>query len=54
MVLINFLKKAWTIFNVFFEKSMDYSSWLSFFLKKAWTTVDGFDRFFEKMMDYSS
>ena len=43
MVLINFLKKAWTIvhgFDPFFEK--------------AWTIVHGFDRFFEKSMDYSS
>ena len=36
MLLIDFLKKAWTIvhgFDRFFEKSMDYN---------------GFDRFFEK------
>ena len=52
MVLIHFLKKAWTIvhgFNRFFEKSMDYNSWFDGFLgKKAWTIVHGFDRFFEK------
>ena len=38
MVLINFLKKAWTIvhgFDRFFGKSTDY-------------LVHGFDRFFEK------
>ena len=37
MVLIEFLKKSWTIvhgFDRFFEKS--------------WTIVHGFDRFFEK------
>ena len=30
MILIDFLKKAWTIvhgFDRFFEKSTDYSSW---------------------------
>ena len=38
MVLIDFLKKAWTIVHGFDP----------FFEKKAWTIVHGFDRFFEK------
>ena len=37
MVLIDFLKKAWTIVHGFDR-----------FLKKAWTIVHGFDRCFEK------
>ena len=44
MVLIDFLKKPWTIVHGFDP----------FFEKKAWTIVHGFDRFFEKSMDYSS
>ena len=44
MVLIDFLKKAWTIAHGFD----------GFFGKKALTLVHGFDRFFEKSMDYSS
>ena len=42
MVLIDLLKKSWTIVHVFDQ----------FFLK-AWTIVHGL-RFFEKSMDYSS
>ena len=37
MVLIDFLKKAWTIVHGFDR-----------FFEKAWTIVHGFDRFFEK------
>ena len=56
MVLIDFLKKAWTIvhgFDRFFEKSMDVHGF-DRFLKKSWTIVHSFDRFFEKSVDYSS
>ena len=49
MVLIDFLKKAWTIvhgFDRFFEKSMDYSSWFDRFFIKAWTIVHGLIDFY--------
>ena len=39
-VLIDFLKKAWTIVHGF--------------VKNLWTLVLGFDRFYEENMDYSS
>ena len=42
MVMIDFLKKAWTIvhgFNRFLEKSVDYSFWLIDFFEKALTIV---------------
>ena len=58
MILIDFLKKAWTIvhgFDRFFEKSIDYSSWflskksctiIHGFDQKSWTIVHDFERFF--------
>ena len=58
MVLLDFLKKAWTIVHRFSEKNHGLyvhgfdKTWtivhgiLIDFLKKAWTIVHGFDRFF--------
>ena len=54
MILIDFLKKAWTIvhgFDRFFEKVSIVHGFDRFF-EKAWTIVHGFDRFFENIMDY--
>ena len=43
MVLIDVLKKAWTIFHG-----------LDSFFEKTWTIVHGFDRFLEKKHGLSS
>ena len=58
MVLIDFLKKAWTIvhgFGRFFEKKhgLQFMVLIDFLKESVDYIVHGFNRFFEKSMDYS-
>ena len=68
MVLIDFLKKSWTIVHGF-DRFFTIVHGFHHIFEKSWTIVHGFDRFFEKnhglwfmvlidflekVMDYSS